>query len=261
MAKKKKVITGVLITLAAIIIIAVAIVKFYLGGVIAAAATNVAGVETKVERASLSLLAGRFVLEGLEMKNPEGYTTPYFFKLKRCEVDADMGSLFSDTVVVEKILLDSMETSIEAKNLKYNFQVIIENLEKGKEEQKKKEEEGGKPAKGFRVDLIEIRDTKVNVHLIGDTVAPVRPGDIRLENIGSGEKKGVMLADIFREVLLSVCTGAVNMAGDVIPEKQKAAMKKGLDDTGALLKEAGAKTGKLLEKLGKPLFGKDKGER
>ena len=194
------------------------------------------------------------------MKNPEGYVTPYFFKLKRCEVDADMGSLFSDTVVVEKILLDSMETSIEAKDLKYNFQVIIENLEKGKEEQKKKEEEGGKPGKGFRVDLIEIKDTKVNVHLVGDVVSTVEPGDIRLEKIGSGEKKGVMLADIFREVLLSVCTGAVNAAGDIIPEEQKAAMEKGLDDTGALLKEAGEKTGKLLEKLGKPLFGKDKKE-
>jgi len=256
MPKIRKMLVRIVVLAVVLIIAALVILKFYLGGVIAAAAGSVAGVETKVDSASLSILSGKIVIEGLEMKNPEGYSTPDLFKLKRCEVDADLSSLFSDTIVVKKIVLDSMETTIESKRGKYNFQVIIDRLQKGRKEEEEKKE-AGRPGKSFRVNLIEITNPQANVHIIGGAVLPVRPGDIRLENLGADQQKPVMIADILEQVLLSMCTAAVNMGGDLIPEEQREAMQKGIDEVGGIVKEAGSGAGKLLEKLGKPLFGKD----
>ena len=259
MARIRKMVVRVVVLALVLVIAALVILKFYLGKTIALAATSVAGVETKVENASVSILTGKIVIQGLEMKNPEGYRTPQLFKLKKCEIHADPGSLLSDTIVVKKILLDSMETTLESKKRKYNFQVIVDRLKRGKREEEETKE-SGEGGKGFRVNLIEITNPKANVHIIGGAVLPVSPGDIRLTKLGTDQSEPVMVADIIEQVVLSVCAAVVDAGGDRLPKAQREAMEKGIEEVGGIIQEAGSGAGKLLEKLGKPLFGKDAAE-
>ena len=63
------------------------------------------GVTVRVKDADLSILRAAVGIEGLSIANPPGYKHEHLLKLKECRASAKIGSLLTDTVVLNKKMI------------------------------------------------------------------------------------------------------------------------------------------------------------
>lgn len=70
---------------------------------------------TKVtlERVQIGVLKGGVRLDGLEIANPPGFTAPHAVRLGSARTRLAVGTILSDTVVIDEILVDSLDVSYE----------------------------------------------------------------------------------------------------------------------------------------------------
>jgi len=283
----KKVLAGVGIVLVVLIVVVVLFLGQVVKTAIETVGPQVAGVEMTLDKASINLLAGDVKIKGLVIGNPEGFKTPSLMELSQFVVDLDMGSLFTDTIVIKQIHIDGPQITYERGLRASNLSALQDNLASDEEadpaeepEEKPAKKKSDKPAKKVVIEDFLFENGKVNVSitLAGGKQMTVPLAPIHLENIGK-DSGGASITEIVNEVIGAITKSvgqAVAASGDLAGDALKGAgdltadAAKGVTDAatsatkGATDAAAGAAKGatdaaagaaKSLKKLGGGLFG------
>lgn len=228
--KKMKILkwTGIVICL---LFVAFFVMATLLGGIIVRSAVNkfgpmILGVPVTLEKASFSLIGGRIKLTNLHVGNPNGFITPMLIDIKELNIELKSRSLFTDTVVIHKIVVVAPHITYEKSLLGSNFSTLMKQLEGTTKATEKKP--ASEPVKGGKKVVIEqliVTDPELDVSITtaGVHYIPVKLGRLDLKDIGK-EHGGVTFADaigIIFSVITSNIENAVLGAGDVIESVAK----------------------------------------
>lgn len=139
--------------LAVILVVLPFVLGLFVAGAIRTVAPHVLGVPVKVNWVSLSALRGRVDIRGFEIGNPEGFSTPYLLHADRLLADLHVRDLMRGTCHIEEILVLGPRVWYHRKLTESNVSALLDNLDKGVEEEKAKKEkkEKGKKEKGMPV--------------------------------------------------------------------------------------------------------------
>lgn len=199
----KKIVASIVVLL----IVAVAAVVFYLDSLVKSgievAGSRVLGTAVTVDSVSLSPLSGSGSISGLRIANPEGYSTPYAFELGEVSLALNLGSLTTDLIEVDSVIIDSPRITYETRISQDNIRDLLGNIDSG----------GGSTdtpeSSGARQEII-IRDFQMlnpQLDLITAVAsAPVTMPDIIITDIGTGSNGATT-----REVL-QLIIGRINRA-------------------------------------------------
>ena len=207
------------------------------------------GAEVKVKDVSASVFGGTAEVDGLIIGNPKGYKEPIAIDAEALKIRLRLRSLFSDTVVIEDILLKSPVITYEKRKGVTNLTQLQENAL----EWAKSLSSEDKPSKKVIIKRFRLVDGTLRVKLPDLPAVPVRLADIERKNIGGESDDGQNFGHATRDVLASLqlnAAGAVEGAGDAIEKAAKEALKAGknvgkdvlnvgekvLDDAGDALK-------------------------
>ena len=234
-----------------VILVVLLTIGYFNSGKIVTTAINtmgpkVAGTEVSVDGFNLNLFTGKAELTGLLVGNPEGYKTENAIKLKNVLIDFKTTSLLSDTIVINKILVDAPKITLE-QNITggSNLKTIGENAAGGKEKaaekkakakEKKAEEKAkekadakegkeAKPGKKIVIEQFLLTDGKIKVSVAGmqGFGATIPLPTLEIKEIGK-EKGGASLTEVIQKILSSIInatTSAVTGAGGFAADKVK----------------------------------------
>jgi hypothetical protein len=215
---------------------------------IEAAGTKTLGVPVTVKDIDLSILKGRVKIEGLVVKNPQGYANETLLELGEGVVNLDIGSLFGDTIKIELIKLDGTKLTLEQKGLTSNLKEILDKLPKEEKPQEKPatKEKG----KNLNITKLEITNTTVKVKLIpipgkADTI-PMNIDTITMTDLGTEKKinMGILVA----KVLGAIATGIAKQGVGILPDDMVNGIGLALGTTVEIGKAATKEGQKVLEK-------------
>ncbi|NQZ57920.1 MAG: hypothetical protein HRT88_10715, partial [Lentisphaeraceae bacterium] len=121
------------IALVALLVVALVVVYFMLGGIIKTGVETVGPEltqgEVKLEEVNLSI-TGSGGMKGLDIGNPKNadFKSPFAFKVGSLNVKVQIGSITSDKIIVDEILIDGAELCWDGMTGK-NHQKILENID------------------------------------------------------------------------------------------------------------------------------------
>jgi hypothetical protein len=227
---------------------------------------------TSLQNADLNLIGGSLNLAQLLIANPTGkeygFKEPTFLTMKSCDVLVDSGSLLSNTIVVDKIMIDGLEITIEQQGAKNNLSILMDIMKQKSAAASPrgtasapapKSNAPDSPGKGLKINQILLTNTKV--HLRGLVPAELKLGNISIKDPSNPDGRPMKIADVMVTVLLNVAQGVV---GDpqLPPE-----FKSGLADVGNFVNTlklpditkglggVSSQAGKAVDDLGKGLGG------
>jgi uncharacterized protein involved in outer membrane biogenesis len=247
----------------AVVVLLVLIIAVYLFGEQALSA----GVEKAASKAlkvnvglggvQLGLLRGKIGISDLEVDNPEGYSAKTLLKLGSATVEAQMGSLLSDTVKIDQIRLDSIELTIEQKGLSTNLKDLLGNISEGKPSpDQEKPQEKTTEGKKLHIKTLEITNVMVKVRVLSGPEIPLKLDTITMENLGTDEPLDVAM--LTGKVLAAIASAVAKQGTGIIPSDITGGLESGLQNIGKVsgeLLEGGKDIGKgILDK------GKDAGD-
>ena len=187
-------IIGILIV---VLIIALFVVILNLGKIVKTGINTVVPQVTKceahVEDVNFNVFGGKFEIKNLVIKNPEGYKTDHAFALGHIFVNVNMGSLMSDVIEIDQVLIDAPEITYEVGLGNSNLNTILENVnsslpssDEEKKEEKEEKKEGGKKVV---VNLVKVTNGKIGVSakIAGGMEAPIVLPDIEIKDLGKKE--------------------------------------------------------------------------
>ena len=188
-------IIGVLII---ILIIAVFAIILNLGKIVKTGINTVVPQVTKceahVDDVNFNVFGGKFEIKNLVIKNPEGYKTDQAFSLGHIFVNVKMGSLMSDVIEIDQVLIDAPEITYEVGLGNSNLNTILENVNSSLpssegEEKKEEKEEKKESGKKVVVNLVKVTNGKIGVSakIAGGMEAPIVLPDIEIKDLGKKE--------------------------------------------------------------------------
>jgi hypothetical protein len=213
---------GVVIAILLVIIIAVALVGFYMNTIVEKGVEEVGsrslGTELTLSGVDLSFLGGRLTLSGLQIANPEGFKDDRLFTTSRARVAVQPATLLEDEITIDDITIESPTLAIEQSTRGTNLSAILSKLKSEKPGTAKPGAEG-KPEKKYRVKLLRISGAKVTFSSFTPGAAPVTVSlpDIQMENISSEDGTGVTLGKVIERVLAKMIQTALASGEGVIP--------------------------------------------
>jgi uncharacterized protein involved in outer membrane biogenesis len=211
-------------------ILAVLFVNMWLGAVVKTAIEQVGPPLTKttvkLESVDISLLRGLVQLKGLEVGNPPGYKAPTAMKLGTARIRMDVLSVLSNTIVVDEILVEAPEITVEGLLSKNNLTAIQDNvlsaIPKGSPETSKPaEDKAAKPSassgKKILIRSFTFRDGKVaarmDTGLLGEKDLSLGLPDIHLADIGK-ETGGATPEQAVSAVFSAITRGTTSAVTD-----------------------------------------------
>lgn len=242
MKKLKKILIGAAALIVLLVVFVFIILTFYLGSIVKGALNTygpeITGTEFTVESVSISIFTGQANIKKLVIGNPEGYKSEYAFKLDEFHVDIDLTSVFTDTIIIEKVLIDGAHINYEQDLTGCNLTDLKKNIENfSKKEDETAKEEAEKPAeevageeepageaKKFILTLFLFKNGKISVSTAASkSVGATLPmPEIKIEDLGKGEggmNIGTLSLKIFTAVLSGIgdaVKGSALTIGDTI---------------------------------------------
>ena len=222
---------------------------------------TITGTEVRLDDVDLSLLTGEGQLEKLVIGNPPGFQSNHAFYLEMVHVKADLKSIWSDTILIQEIFIDSPEISFESTPEGNNISIIHENIgsfarsgnepgsESGSGKPGQKKGSQGEPSQEqkIRIDHFMVKNGRVTVStpLLKDQMITIGLPVVHIRDIGK-ESGGVTLKEI-SSLIISETQKTIEQ------EISKSGIPLGtdLDKLGEVIKDAS----KFLEGF-KGLFGK-----
>lgn len=212
-----------LLTIFLLLILIGAFVTYFLGSKLLNKSIQT-GVETfgpkvtqtsvNLDEVKLSILSGNGKLSGLNVGNPEGFSSEHIFALGEVEIDIESRSLFSDEIVINKIYIKEPHISYEKTLKTSNFKELLKNIEesigsdeateieKPREDDSKKDQSA--PGKDILIKEFVIEKPNVFLGIVGLKTTVVLPS-IELSNISSSEEK--IAAAILNQVIAKLFEG------------------------------------------------------
>ena len=184
------------------------------------AATSALGVETNVGDLSIDPLRGEVRVQELTVANPPGYSDEPALDLKDLDIDVTMGSLLSDTVELEHVVLDGLHVRIEQSADGSNFSTILDNVKRTESDDEQPDPEkdpGG--GKKFRVGKLAMRNISADVQFIAlggkMSMVTVEIDDIELDEVTSENAQGVLLSELSARIMPIITAAVMNKMLDV----------------------------------------------
>jgi hypothetical protein len=246
------------------------------------------GVPTQVDVAHLGLFTGELSLKKFQVANPEGYSAPHFMTIGNLDAAVTLNSLTKDTIEVPYLKLTDVYVSLEKKENKANYDVILANIKEFQKQFKSSatEKTPGQPgtqasssSKRFVIKEISIKNVKVDAQvktlggLLGSSTMRVEIPEIVVKNVGTEEGNAVAIEEVTGVVTAAVLKAVLEQGGGVLPPEIARGLGAGLGALGGLgggtVQVIGTVgkgvldgTGKLIEGTGKALgdIGKGIGE-
>ena len=267
MKLRNKILSGLLIVVLVFGIIVGAVIM-YLDGIVASAmrklGTAATGTELKVQSVGISLAAGNLTINKLTIANPTGYESPNAFWVEKLEVDLDVNSVFTDTIIVEKVEIEDIwidfEPTLNGSNLTDIKKNIMKFAKSQKAEEKKSEETTKKeePAPAGKSKKVIIKSFVIKKGTI-NVASRAMPSNISvtlnkltLTNVGqdnvTGEVFGQILDAIMEQVAVDVAAAKIEgLTSDVLNSKL-------LKDVSSQTEEIGKGVGKTLKDITDKIF-------
>jgi hypothetical protein len=228
MKKLVKILVGIVVVIVVLALVAVLTLPFTIGPAVKAAAKiggpAALGVPVSVGDVKLRPLAGVLTITQVKIGNPEGYAKGEAFAVETVEVGLKTKSLFSDTIVIKKILIDAPAIAYESKNGKSNFDMMMANAKKNADEQNAKKPEERRTSKKVIIEEFTLNSGKVSFTsgmTMGRALMLPLPS-VTVRDIGKGSG-GATFADALTDVLNGIVnglsqavTGAAGQAGDLL---------------------------------------------
>ncbi|MCP3964971.1 MAG: hypothetical protein GY750_10785 [Lentisphaerae bacterium] len=201
---------GLLIVLAVAVVVVFTYLDTIVAGGIRKFGSDALGTKVSVGNVYISILNGDLKISGLTIANPDGYLNPEAFKMGTLDVDMDINSIFSDTIIIKKIAISDMKIDYEPtikggsnlKDLQNNVAKYAAKGKKAKPEVKEPAKPGEKAPEGKKKKVIieefVINDGTVQVSskLLNQS-ASVTLSKFEMEDIGKKNNDPVV---VFNEV-------------------------------------------------------------
>jgi hypothetical protein len=217
-------------------------------------ASSALKVQVELGSINLSVLGGSVGLKDLVVHNPQGYELPNLLKLGEGKVKVEIGSLMSDKVDIDYIILDNVEVTIEEKGLSTNLNDVLKSLPKSEE---KAPSEPAAPGKKLYIKTLEINNVNVTAKLLPipgkSSAVTFKIAPIKMNDLGSDNKMD--MAALTSKILEAIAEGVAKQGADLLPSDVTGPIKSGLGKTGELLQGAGSTAGETGKKLGSGIMG------
>jgi len=243
--KKLKLLRIIILVVVVLVVGAVVAVHLFAGRALKAgietAGTRKLEVGVQVADVDLSLLAGRVGLSNLQIDNPPGYQHERLLELRSGRVEADIGSLLTDTVNIRDIKLDGVVVTLEQRGVtSNNLQDVIAKIRS-----KHKPDSGKK----LHIDNLEISNVEVKLKALPvpgkmDTVT-LKLKPIKMTDLG-GDKK-LDTGALAVKVLVAIAGGIAQQGVDILPEEVIGQMTSELKKLGDLSEALLGKGGEILK--------------
>lgn len=181
--------------------------------------------DVKLASAVLLPLSGSGSLNGLVIGNPEGFGKSYAIKVGSISISVDRNSLFSDTIIINEILIKKTSITLEGTLQGNNLGKLMQNIKSydtgSKPSSEKKQTSSSSASRKFIVKRVLVSGTELNVaaSALGQSVSQSLPlGDLHLENLGS-DGSGISPAAISQQILTPLINSAIRQ-GLTILSKQ-----------------------------------------
>ena len=173
--------------------------------------SQIIGTDVSIGGVDLALSDGMAMVKNIKIGNPKGYQSPYLFYLKELDVQIDISSLASDTIIIEKINITAPEINYETDGLKKsNVSDILNNIQKNtasdSQTEPEKENTAAGSSKKVIIKSLVVTDGKVAAILgKGALKAPITVSlpTIKMSNIGQ-EKQGSSPVETITAVITKI---------------------------------------------------------
>ena len=226
-----KILKWFVLLVVAVVAIAVVTLIFWGGNVIKEGVNRmgprVLGVPVTLESARFYPLRGHVSLTGLIIGNPEGFHTESLFDMSHLEVDLNLRSLFTDTIVIERILISRPQITYEVGMRGANLNVLMQNLEAAADpDEEDPALEEVEPARNVVIKELVLADARAQVSATAmrGQVVPVQLSTITLNNLGGEDQSLTEITTEVIKAILSAVTNAVAGAGDLLGDGLKSAL-------------------------------------
>jgi hypothetical protein len=195
----------------------------------------------KLESVEISLLRGLVQINGLEIGNPSGYKAPTAMKLGTARIRMHVLSVLSNTIVVDEILVEAPEITVEGLLSRNNLTAIQDNvlsaIPKGSPEASKTAADttakpAASPGKKILIRSFTFKDGKVAAHvdtgIVGEKDLSLVLPAIHLTDIGKetgGATPEQAVSAVFSAITRGT-TGAVTDSFKKVGETGKEAASK-----------------------------------
>lgn len=222
---------------------------------------SITGTAITLDDVDISPLSGRGRLTGVVVGNPKGFETESAFNLADARVNIHLGSVLSDRVIIEEILIESPEITFEGNLSGNNLSKIQDNVSafggtsgsgKTAESGSQKQEDGEKKV---QINHFIVRNAKIHVStpLLKGQVLTIPLPEIHLRDIGK-ESGGATLSKVASQVF-----GALYKAIFKAVSGSSEVLEKGMKGVSEAVKSLGGTTEKsaseVIEGI-KGIFGK-----
>jgi uncharacterized protein involved in outer membrane biogenesis len=240
---KRKILIAVLV-LVVIAVVAVLVVLANLGRIVRSGVekggTAVLGVPVSLDDAAVSVLGGYLGLDGLRIGSPAGFDAQSMFALDHAHVDVKLGSITSDEIVVNEIVIDGADVTLEFSGRKTNWGTVMAGLKGEPKEAAAPAEEkaGGKKVTIGRILFTNGKVSIAGVPLAGKASVPLPR--LELTDVGKPKDEPAGPTDVrtvLRNTIGALYVAVVKAAGDLLPAEQLRAVA---DEAAGVLGEAGA---------------------
>jgi hypothetical protein len=215
MKKTQWLILGVVVLVAGLVI-ALVTASFFMGDLIKkgieTAGPQVAQVDVKLAKASLSMLGGQASISGLVVGNPQGYKSDAAIKVNQASLQVVPSSLFSDKIVIKSVILQAPEITLEGSAASNNLSQIQKNIAAylgagGTTPKTTDHKTTPSSDKKLQVDDFLVSQAKVNALFMGKKVLLTIP-DIHITGLGQGPE-GITPADLSKRVLSEILNASL----------------------------------------------------
>lgn len=168
--------------------------------------SRVLGTQVDVDSALISPVGGVGSISGLRVANLEGFQSDYAFQMEEISIELDVGSVFSDVVIVESVTISQPQITYERSLTRDNIRALLNNISSGGGASAPTDE----AASTRRIIIREFLMESPRVNLVAASMeAPIALPSITLRNIGE-ENNAATVADALRQILSAVSTSILN---------------------------------------------------
>jgi hypothetical protein len=194
---------------------------------------GIMGVPVTLGDAKVSLLQGRIQLKDLVVGNPDGFKTDSLFAMGALNIDIDMASLFTDTIVVREIAVIGPEVTYEMTLSGSNVGALQEKMAGDPAETTEAPAEAEAPApadeaapgKKVVIEKFLLNEGQINLSLpaMMGTAVPLPLPPVELTDIGKEKPAGLtdVVGKIFGAIFGAV-TQVVTSSGKLLGDGVKA---------------------------------------
>lgn len=190
----------ILLSLLVLVVVVAGGIMFYLDTLVANGVESVGSrtlsTRVDVDRVILLPFSGRGSIGGLNVANPEGFESPYAFELEEIAVALDLGSLTSEVIEVDSIVIESPLITYEGTLRGDNLRTLLGNIPGGSDES----DAGGEPGKELLIREFRMLNPRVNL-VTSLASEQVTIPDIVLTDIGTSGSGGATPRQIARTIL------------------------------------------------------------